>query len=293
MTDLTDFDGCGRKCRLARKHTLTWGECEHAPKPEPTVSLSKIFKDTDGYPSIGYDSYTVQELADLIEPALRNVQVRLAPNALAVLQRGEPVGLSGSEYADLAREAAYAIVHRNDTSPGATLRLELLQTCATCGAGYEVGTKCSSCTFRELMDAEATVMKQAVDTERVVGYRAPDLDVLYCIPCRPADDRFVPVDSADLPDGGICANCDMDVLIQTSRDEEAIIEYARQVGLVEPEKAPRIVAAARELFAQSGVDTPGCDCAHEGMGPAWHLKSCAWLKTLDVPHPDQVNGDSR
>src|SRR5690606_12610428 len=99
---VTDFDGCGRKCRLAQKHTLTWGECERAPVPEATVSLSKIFRDGDGYPSIGYDSYTVQELADLIEPALRKVQIRLGPNALAMLQRGETVGLSGGEYADLS-----------------------------------------------------------------------------------------------------------------------------------------------------------------------------------------------
>jgi hypothetical protein len=103
----------------------------------------------------------------------------------------------------------------------------------------------------------------------------------------------MPVDSSDLPDGGICANCDMDVLIQAGRDEEAIIEYARQVGLIEPEKAPQIVAAARELFAQSGVNTPGCDCGRRGRGPGRHSMTCAWIKTLDVPHPDQVNGDSR
>jgi hypothetical protein len=28
---------------------------------------------------------------------------------------------------------------------------------------------------------------------------------------------------------------------------------------------------------QSGVDTPGCDCTHEGMGRGWHLQGCAWL----------------
>ncbi|MFD7016080.1 hypothetical protein [Streptomyces sp. NPDC059928] len=46
--------------------------------------------------------YTVQELADLIEPALREVAIRLGPDAL-----------SGGEYADLARAAAHAIIHRN------------------------------------------------------------------------------------------------------------------------------------------------------------------------------------
>jgi hypothetical protein len=109
----TSFDGCGRRCRKALAHTLVYGECEHAPPPEPTVSMSHVYTDTDGYPSIGFDSFTVQELADLIEPALRTVAVRLGPNALAQLARGEDVGLSGGEYADLAREAAHAIVHRN------------------------------------------------------------------------------------------------------------------------------------------------------------------------------------
>jgi len=152
---VTDFDGCGRKCRLAQKHTLTWGECERAPVPEATVSLSKIFRDGDGYPSIGYDSYTVQELADLIEPALRKVQIRLGPNALAMLQRGETVGLSGGEYADLSYEAAYAIVHRNDRQKtSGTLRLASLQTCSTCGAAYEVGEKCNTCLFQVRMDTE-------------------------------------------------------------------------------------------------------------------------------------------
>jgi hypothetical protein len=110
-----DFDGCNSECRKTRKHTMRWGGCEHAAKPEPTVSMSKIYTDPeDGYPSIGYDSYTAQQLADLIEPALRRVAVRLGPNALGMLERGETVRLSGGEYADLAREAAHAIIHRND-----------------------------------------------------------------------------------------------------------------------------------------------------------------------------------
>ena len=116
----TDFDGCNRECRKAGAHTLRWGGCERAPEPEPTVSMSMIYKDPeDGYPSIGFDSYTVAGLADLIEPALRRVHARIGPNALAMLHRGETVALSGGEYADLAREAAHAIVHRNDEQPPA------------------------------------------------------------------------------------------------------------------------------------------------------------------------------
>jgi hypothetical protein len=113
MLTPTSFDGCGRRCRKTLAHTLVYGECEHAPLPEPTVTMSRVFTDTDGHKSIGFDSFTVQQLADLIEPAMRRVTVRLGPNALAMLQRGESVDLSGGEYADLAREAAHAIVHRN------------------------------------------------------------------------------------------------------------------------------------------------------------------------------------
>jgi hypothetical protein len=29
-------------------------------------------------------------------------------------------------------------------------------------------------------------------------------------------------------------------------------------------------------LAQSGVDTPGCDCGHDGMGLRWHDTACAW-----------------
>lgn len=116
MTDPTetavDFGGCNRKCRQAGAHTLVWGECEHAPEPEPTVSLSRVYKAADGFPATGFDTYTVQQLAELLEPALRRVTVRLGPNSRALLERGETVGLSGGEYADLAREAAHAIVHR-------------------------------------------------------------------------------------------------------------------------------------------------------------------------------------
>ena len=31
--------------------------------------------------------------------------------------------------------------------------------------------------------------------------------------------------------------------------------------------------------AQSGINTPGCDCGHEGMGEAWHGDGCAWRAT--------------
>lgn len=121
QTDPTaDFDGCRRACRQQGAHTLVRGECEHAAEPEPTVSLSRVCTAADGFPSMVFDRYTVPQLAELIEPALRRVAVRLGPNALGMLERGEPVRLSGGEYADLAREAAHAIVHRNDEPAAAS-----------------------------------------------------------------------------------------------------------------------------------------------------------------------------
>jgi hypothetical protein len=36
------------------------------------------------------------------------------------------------------------------------------------------------------------------------------------------------------------------------------------------------VADLRVAVAQSGVDTPGCDCGHDGMGVSWHGGECTW-----------------
>lgn len=30
------------------------------------------------------------------------------------------------------------------------------------------------------------------------------------------------------------------------------------------------------LYAQTGIATPGCDCGHDGMGEAWHMSDCLW-----------------
>lgn len=108
-----DFTGCRRECAKRDEHTRVFGECEFGIRPEPTVSMSHIFKAADGHNSIGFDEYTLQELADLIEPALRQVNIHLGPNSLALVMRGEPVRLSGGEVAELARMVAHAVLHRN------------------------------------------------------------------------------------------------------------------------------------------------------------------------------------
>lgn len=99
QTDPTaDFDGCRRACRQQSAHTLVRGECEHAPEPEPTVSLSRVYTDTDGRKSIGFDAYTVPELAELITAGLR----------------ASDLPVNADDFVDIASVAAYTIVHRND-----------------------------------------------------------------------------------------------------------------------------------------------------------------------------------
>lgn len=42
--------------------------------------------------------------------------------------------------------------------------------------------------------------------------------------------------------------------------------------------------AAPDRLAQSGVDTPGCNCGHEGMGVSWHRDDCPWRRSaVDCP----------
>ncbi len=37
-------------------------------------------------------------------------------------------------------------------------------------------------------------------------------------------------------------------------------------------------------LAQDGIDTPGCDCGHHGMGASWHSDDCPWRSgVVDCP----------
>lgn len=108
------FDGCNRECRKAGEHTLRWGGCELATEPEPGVTIMRMRSMVDGAPGLVGQRVTISELALVIEDAIRTVSVNLGPNALALLQRGETVGLSGSEYAAMAEAAATAIAEEPD-----------------------------------------------------------------------------------------------------------------------------------------------------------------------------------
>lgn len=108
--DDTDFDGCMRACRKQGKHTRVWRECEFGIRPEPTVSMSKVYVDTDGHNSIGFDIYTAEQLAeDVIEPALRGIRMQLGSEGEVI--RPFEHEESGME---VARWIARAIIRRND-----------------------------------------------------------------------------------------------------------------------------------------------------------------------------------
>ena len=70
------------------------------------VRVPATFTASDGQQSIGTTSYTVTEMADRVERALRTIPVRLGPNALAILREGSTVPLSGGEYAAMALAVA-------------------------------------------------------------------------------------------------------------------------------------------------------------------------------------------
>ena len=64
------FDGCSRVCRKSGQHTYTWGMCEHAPEPEPRLTVARHVIADDGYPSIAMESITLAELTDRVADAI-------------------------------------------------------------------------------------------------------------------------------------------------------------------------------------------------------------------------------
>lgn len=44
---------------------------------------------------------------------------------------------------------------------------------------------------------------------------------------------------------------------------------------------------------ESGVDTPGCDCGHEGMALSWHLQGCAWRSAMELAYGGHSEASER
>jgi hypothetical protein len=76
--------------------------------------MSVIVTEPTGECFIAFDTYTLEGLADIIEPALENVRIHLGPNSLAAIRNGNTLTLTSGEVRALALEAAHAIIHRND-----------------------------------------------------------------------------------------------------------------------------------------------------------------------------------
>ncbi|MFJ9012298.1 hypothetical protein [Streptomyces canus] len=83
-------------------------------------------------------------------------------------------------------------------------------------------------------------------------------------------------------------------------DAEVYTEYNAVAALLR-RRAAEATSEAAELaadpwadggrLAQTGIDTPGCDCGHTGMGEAWHGDACEW-KSLPPCDHCKVRGHS-
>lgn len=52
----------------------------------------------------------------------------------------------------------------------------------------------------------------------------------------------------------------------------------------EAEQPGPLTRAEEARLAQDGVDTPGCNCGHDGMGVSWHGDDCLWRRSVvDCP----------
>lgn len=97
------FDGCSRVCRKSGQHTYTWGMCEHAPEPEPHLTIARHVIADDGYPSIVMERVPLAELSARMSDAIHAAiisgddynPVKAAGAALSVLgESGVPSGTS-------------------------------------------------------------------------------------------------------------------------------------------------------------------------------------------------------
>lgn len=84
-----------------------------------------------------------------------------------------------------------------------------------------VAIRCADCRAKGhtvCMDDEPAVEPTEAEGDRIVAYRSTGARVLRCPSCYPDETTFRegdlhPVTSEDLPDGGLCTKCGVDVLI--------------------------------------------------------------------------------
>lgn len=64
------------------------------------------------------------------------------------------------------------------------------------------------------------------------------------------------------------------------------VDEARQMRdeLLAATRSALLTAAEEARLAMSDIDTPGCDCGHDGMGVSWHGDDCPWRRSVvDCP----------
>ncbi|WP_093803961.1 hypothetical protein [Streptomyces sp. Wb2n-11] len=110
--------GCARACTI--NHTRKPGECFYArtTDPEPCLTVLRTESASDGGMSIVGVTYTLTELATLLEVAMREVGLTLSPTSLAALKAGNRMDLPGAEYQALALTAARSLIKPDNPTGG-------------------------------------------------------------------------------------------------------------------------------------------------------------------------------
>lgn len=244
--------GCARDC--SEQHTYTWGRCALAPesaKPEPTISVGRVETMSDGYPGI----------------VMRSVPLS-AWDALITVSKWVSRGKSFALDADPEIAPCY---------PDASARRAL-------GALHEAGLLDQPATPAVSPLLDQTLRDRiaaALDTlQGTVHYLPPKTrqrveEVVAAAVPPPADRAAVLRVEAAL----VRAHCP-DHLDGESAEGSWIDCHCDVADDMERRAAEAQAAEHPTLYAQTGIDTPGCDCGHDGMGMRWHREPCAWLAGL-------------
>lgn len=146
--------------------------------------------------------------------------------------------------------------------------------------------------------APDTAATQATDEAACDAYQPPTTpaDSGLCARCGMYDYRHhaKPVDTAAteagpalpaappcIPDHGAAVYCPGcahdDALAAPEPDPQPVPDgFLEQIAAVQVRDDEAALAKVQADLAESGVDTPGCDCGHDGMGARWHARDCWW-----------------
>lgn len=65
-------------------------------------------------------------------------------------------------------------------------------------------------------------------------------------------------------------------------------EFVQQIDNLDVEALAKVEAE----LVESGVETPGCDCGHDGMGVRWHDTACMWRSGKDEARQADAAGEA-